>query len=476
MASAGVLLSISSERTAIVDRYRLEHRLGEGGMGVVWRATRLEDGVAVAIKLVKKAGSEAMQKRLLREARAASAVRHPNIVRLHEVLEIEGAPALVMELLHGESLAQRLARDGALDPTEAAGFLMAAVSAVGTLHARGIVHRDLKPANIFLAQEEGGTVLKVLDFGIAKWTIIDEEVAAETGGLTASGALVGTPCYMSPEQAFGEKDIDHRSDIWSLGIIAYQCLSGVLPTRADNVGQVLKIVLTGRIPAIGTVAPSVPKSFQQLITRMLSVSRKDRPKDLRDVQSALKELTDTPALPFGPPAQPPHLPEDEVPTIGDAPGGDTETFNSTTSRGITPASLLSSTRRTSLADAKWPVRGVVAAAALAALAAIAWFVGPWSAARSAVATRGQAPAAASEHSPPHPVLAEVLSASVVATATSIGGATASSAPTAAPSGRPLMEQRTQLTAGSATSTIRAAVTAPPRIAPSAMSWPSQFGP
>jgi serine/threonine-protein kinase len=171
------------------------------------------------------------------------------------------------------------------------------VSAVGAAHALGIVHRDLKPENIFI---EAGPprMVKVLDFGVAKLTAAEGDAAA-TAGLTESGALVGTPYYMSPEQAFGERDVDHRTDVWALGLILYRCLSGVLPTRAENVGQVFKSIVARPIRPLAQAAPEVPADVAALVDKMLSRARRHRSGDLHEVTAVLERYTDVRAPEFG---------------------------------------------------------------------------------------------------------------------------------------------------------------------------------
>ena len=165
-------------------------------MGVVWAATHLVTRKPVALKMLKpeRAADPALRQRFIREARAVCAVQHPNIVEIHDVLQTEdGSPVIVMDLLHGESLGQRLDRETRLPPGEVARLILPVVSAVGTAHASGVVHRDLKPDNIFLADERDGTLsVKVLDFGIAK-VLTTESDAEATGGLTGTGAMLGTP-------------------------------------------------------------------------------------------------------------------------------------------------------------------------------------------------------------------------------------------------------------------------------------------
>jgi len=232
----------------IAQRYRLVHLLGEGGMGRVWQATDEVTRTSVALKILKELPAHSQhRKRLLREAKAVMSLDHPNVVKVYDALESDdGSPMLVMELLVGESLGERLKRDKELSVSSTAGIMAPVVSAVGTGHARGIVHRDLKPENIFLLRSESEPpAVKVLDFGIAK--LMGPSLEATPSTLTVSGHVIGTPRYMAPEQAFGDDVVDHRADIWSLGLILYQCLSGILPTNARSVKQVFKILLTRRI-------------------------------------------------------------------------------------------------------------------------------------------------------------------------------------------------------------------------------------
>ena len=288
----------------VAERYTLRHRIGEGGMGEVWAADSTADGKRVALKFMKEdAVTPALRRRFLREARAANAIRHTAIVEIQDIIELEdGAPVLVMECLQGESLADKLAREGKLPLRELAALMQPVVSAVGLAHSLGIVHRDLKPENIFLAKREQGRIdVKVLDFGIAKLTALQGE-AAQSASLTGTGTLLGTPYYMSPEQIFGEKDIDHRADIWALGIIIYEALTGLLPTEGENVGQVLKVVVASRIPPIEQLEPDLPEDICALVAHMMERRRDDRPVDLREVRKTLKRHTAVTSESFGEPS------------------------------------------------------------------------------------------------------------------------------------------------------------------------------
>ncbi len=288
----------------VANTYTLTRCIGEGGMGQVWAATRIDSGDKVALKFIK--GDEVTptaRRRFFREARAATAIQHPSVVKIHEILKLDDdIPVLVMDYLPGESLEQKLDRELTIGLRELAAIMQPVVSAVGTAHALGIVHRDLKPANIFLAKGSDGPIeVKVLDFGIAKLTAVDGSLEASTS-LTGTGSLLGTPYYMAPEQICGEKDIDHHADIWALGVILYEALSGVLPTDGDNVGQVFKIVVTSTLPPLEEVAPELPEAITRLVTRMLSRRVIDRPSDLREVWRALKRYTDSTTAAFEAPS------------------------------------------------------------------------------------------------------------------------------------------------------------------------------
>ena len=285
--------------TDVVGAYRLEHKLGEGGMGTVWSAVH-ENGARVALKLMKTASPSAEERRrLLREARVASAIQHPNVVRVFEVFETEqGTPVIVMELLHGETLRGKLIREVRLEPSETANVLLPVISAVGTAHSLGIVHRDLKPENVFLALENRAARSCVLDFGMAKLTASVGLVASAQ--LTQPGALVGTVLYMAPEQITGEP-VDHRTDIWALGVILYEALSGARPIDGTRPEQVVMRLVSSAITPLSVVAPDVPGDLVELVRRMLTRDRNERPSDLREVYAVLEAYARAPSLRFAGP-------------------------------------------------------------------------------------------------------------------------------------------------------------------------------
>ena len=256
----------------VVGRFRLERRLGVGGMGEVWAARHLVTQRPVAIKLVEVAADERTRLRVAREARTASAVRHPAIVQVFDVLELEdGTPALVMELLAGRSLGARLVADGALSLAETVRVLRPVADALRAAHAEGVIHRDLKPDNVFLCEDDA---VKVLDFGIAKDLLVEQEESLQ---LTRTGELVGTPHYMAPEQVFGERDLDGRTDVWGLGVTMFECLAGRRPFAGATLGQLLRAVSAGNTqPAAARIA-GLPPRAARLIDRMMSVDRARRP-------------------------------------------------------------------------------------------------------------------------------------------------------------------------------------------------------
>jgi len=297
--------------TVVAGRYRLDRVLGQGGMGVVWAATHTITRRGVAMKFLKGPAHARpeMRRRFLREARAAATVQHPSVVEVHDVFELDDeTPVMVMDLLVGETLGQRIASQGPLSIHQTASILLPVVSAVGTAHSRGVVHRDLKPENIFLAEnEEGQTEIKVLDFGIAKLANIEGEAVTQSQ-LTGTGSMLGTPCYSAPEQLFGERVIDHRADIWALGVVMYECLSNQLPVYGENLGQIMKMLTSGEILPLERLVPDLPADVLDLVGRMLSRPLDRRPNDMREVLGVLKRYSNLSVRSFGEAkSQPPPL-------------------------------------------------------------------------------------------------------------------------------------------------------------------------
>jgi serine/threonine-protein kinase len=268
-------------------KYRLEHVLGRGGMGTVHLATHVVIGQRVAIKIVNfrdgGAGSRGphvktsekghVVARFLREARAASLLASEHVVRILDVDATEdGDPFMVMELLQGTDLGALLTRGGRLPLSEAVGYVLQACEALAEAHAAGIVHRDLKPSNLFRTETARGEArIKLLDFGISKLAEPGDDLS-----LTETNAVVGSPLFMSPEQLLSSRDVDHRTDIWSLGVTLYQLLSGALPFEASTAtGLGAQIAATDPRPLADTL-PEVPRELEQAVMRCLARAKQSR--------------------------------------------------------------------------------------------------------------------------------------------------------------------------------------------------------
>ncbi len=275
-------------------RFVLERLLGEGGMGAVWSAQHEVTGKRVALKFLKGTGAEE-RKRFVQEARVASAIRHPNVTEVHDVLELEGGhPVMVMDLLEGESLAEVLERRGSLPVQELMPMALQVLAGLGAAHALGVVHRDMKPDNVFLARSSTGEVsVKVLDFGIAKLTALASGIR-QTNALTQTGSVMGTPHYMAPEQVFGEKALDHRADFWSLGVMLYECLSGVCPIQGENIGQLFKAISQRTFLPLAERMPKLDRELAKLIDAMMAARPEDRPDSARAIAAVIASRTGLP--------------------------------------------------------------------------------------------------------------------------------------------------------------------------------------
>src|SRR3984885_5681695 len=243
----------------IAERFHLNRLLGGGGMGSVWHATHLGLDIPCAVKFVKGELLEQddIKARFEREAKAAAQLRSPHVVQILDHGVCEGTPYIAMELLDGEDLGTRLERVGRLSPGPPYKILGEAWRGLARAHAQGIVHRDLKPDNIYIVRDDDREVTKVLDFGIAK--TLNSDVG---GSSTKTGAMLGTPYYMSPEQAQGTKAVDFRSDLWALAVIAFQCITGRLPFESEALGDLLVKIIVAPIPFPSQFAP-VPPGFDR---------------------------------------------------------------------------------------------------------------------------------------------------------------------------------------------------------------------
>ncbi len=306
------------ETGAVVGRYRLERVVGEGGMGVVWAAREHGTGRRVALKFLREGRETDLrnQERVLREARAAMAISHENVAKIEAVLETDaGVPYLVMELLEGESLRDLLRRRPRLTTLECARLLLPVVEAVLAAHASHIVHRDLKPENVFIGRDQR---VRVLDFGIAKQLPKAGADAAES--LTSTGALLGTPIYMAPEQIFGDDDIDGSADVWSLGIMLYECLAGQRPTDGDGFGPIIKRITTETLVPLEEARAGLPRRITSLVSRMLTRDRSRRP-PLVEVRALLASIIEA-GEGAAPSERAPDVPRHDLPPLaGSTTGG-----------------------------------------------------------------------------------------------------------------------------------------------------------
>ena len=267
--------------------FRVTGLLGEGGMGQVYSAEHVLIGRKAAIKVLaaEVASDKDVVSRFFNEARAVNDIRHPNIVEVTDFGQFGSQPYIVMELLEGETLEERLVRGGALDPASAAQIVAQIASAVGAAHEHGMVHRDLKPANIFLCRHpDYPDFVKVLDFGIAKLTATRDQVS---GHRTACGAIIGTPAYMSPEQCLGDANLDHRSDIYALGVVTYQMMTGQRPFDADTAGRLIIMHVQATPPAPCALNPALPLAVGAVILRALEKQRERRFASMREFRDAL---------------------------------------------------------------------------------------------------------------------------------------------------------------------------------------------
>ncbi|MEJ7596587.1 MAG: protein kinase [Kofleriaceae bacterium] len=266
----------------IVGPYRIVGPLGGGGMGMVYRAVHalLERPAAIKILRPELGASPMAMDRFLTEARATTAIRHPGIVEVFDYGHTLGGHAFIaMELLEGSSLGVRLAERGALPIAEAMMIARRIAAPLAAAHDRGIVHRDLKPDNVFLVRDhEGGTVdlVKLLDFGIAKLE------STATSHRTTIGLILGTPAYMAPEQCLGTSDCDHRVDLYELGCILFEMLSGRPPYCAVPTTDLLAAHIRHPVPDLGRLV-TIPSAVLGLVTRLLAKSPADRPRSALDV-------------------------------------------------------------------------------------------------------------------------------------------------------------------------------------------------
>jgi len=273
----------------IVGKYRVERILGQGGMGIVVAAVHIHLDERVAIKLLRPEGAakgEAAE-RFMREARAAVKIKSQHVAKVLDVgVMADGRPYMVMEYLEGRDLGEELDRNGPMPEAVAVDYVLQACDALAEAHKRGIVHRDLKPSNLFLCKNQKPPIVKLLDFGVSKFK--DNSLLANTSpSLTAEAALLGTPYYMSPEQIRSAKDVDERADVWALGVILYELISGRVPFDGESATGVLAAICGDKPKPLHEVCKTVSADVSEIVGACLAKNLEERMPNVRELVRAL---------------------------------------------------------------------------------------------------------------------------------------------------------------------------------------------
>jgi tRNA A-37 threonylcarbamoyl transferase component Bud32 len=293
-------------------KYRIVRLIGDGGMGTVYEAHHefLETTVALKFLHSELAKRPGLASRFLQEARVSARIRSPHVTHVTDVDQTaDGSPYLVMELLHGEPLQQAMDRHGRLPPEQAVDFALQILSGLEAAHAIGVVHRDLKPDNVFIVPGTAGPLLKLIDFGIAKLRASTEFQK----GLTRAGVIMGTPEYMAPEQLFAAENVDHRADLYSLGVILFEMLAGRRPADGDDVEAIVAAVVSGNVRHLADLEPGLAPGLVNVVERALRPDREARFGSALEMRSALAPFTGAGKLAAGtqplPRVAEAHLPE-----------------------------------------------------------------------------------------------------------------------------------------------------------------------
>jgi serine/threonine-protein kinase len=271
--------------TTLADQYVVDALLGRGGMGTVFAGHHAHSARRVAIKILhaQHVRDPMAVRRFINEAKTAAAFRHPNVVDVLDVDVLDdGTVFLVLELLEGETLGERLHRERKLPLDQALAIVVPVLRALSHAHRMHIIHRDLKPDNIFLTPSKSGVVPVLLDFGIAK--VLD---GGEQSIETVTGAIIGTPQYMAPEQALGSNESSPKLDVYAMGVVLFECLSGQRPIDGPNPAAVLARLVTGQIPSLTEIAPEIPASIAQVVGKALAMRPEDRHESCDSFAAAL---------------------------------------------------------------------------------------------------------------------------------------------------------------------------------------------
>lgn len=278
-------------------KYKIVRVLGKGGMGVVMAAVHVQLGHRVALKFLTRAGArnEESLARFALEAKAAALMRSEHATRILDIGRLpRGEPYMVLEMLEGADLGALVTKRGPMPMTNAVTHVLEACEALAEAHALGIVHRDLKPDNLFLATRPDGTqIIKVLDFGISKFSSRLDEKLGKVPPLTTTTAILGSPVYMSPEQLKSTRDVDHRTDIWSIGVVLYELMAGQPPFPWRNMAELSAAILKDHPEPLSDLVPSIPPEFDRVLLRCLEKNPNDRYDNIAELAWAL--------VPFGGP-------------------------------------------------------------------------------------------------------------------------------------------------------------------------------
>jgi serine/threonine-protein kinase len=269
----------------LASKYRIERILGEGGMGTVYAAHHelLDQRVALKILFEDAMRDQEASARFLQEARSAARLQSEHVARVMDIDTFNGVPYIVMEYLEGADLGQYIERKRLFPPDTSVDYVLQALEAIAQAHAQGIVHRDLKPSNLFLAStQDGSQIIKVLDFGISKPTF-----GGKVSSLTSSRSVLGSPPYMSPEQVRSPRTVDTRTDIWSIGVLFYELLTGKMPFDGDQVGELFAAILEQEPRGIRTQRSDVPEGLERAIFRALAKKREQRYPDVSKLAKAI---------------------------------------------------------------------------------------------------------------------------------------------------------------------------------------------
>jgi serine/threonine protein kinase len=456
----------------VAGKYQILGLIGRGGMGSVWEGRHSSLGTRVAIKFIDPEYVESQEAcaRFVTEARAAATIQSKHAIQIfdHGVTD-DGRPYMVMELLVGEPLDKRIERLGTLTLQETARIIGHVCRALQRAHDAGIIHRDLKPENIFLVRtpDDDDEIAKVLDFGIAKIKAPPGEEGLSSS--TKTGAVLGTPYYMSPEQARGLRNIDHRSDLWSLGIIAHKCVTGVLPFEGESVGDLLVKICTSPVPTPSVTVPGLPPSFDAWFFRAL-----EREPSRRFARAS--ELSDALAFAAGLSARTPGSSQDAA--LGTSTRAALGAIGTSTSGTALPAAgVTSAPFTTASVTAAKPSRGVLFAVAIVAL--IVGSIGVATVVKLTSAPRADVPAGASGATTAMAAMAAPSATAMTGPATSAPASArpASSAPaTSGPAASTPTPERSALPVlpgpGKAPPAAGSAASLRPRPAPQAPTTPS----